>query len=351
MQMLVGRPVFAADGADGCDVHIEGEKLTLDEHCISKTPELRRALVDMAVYLQTTDVSRLASPDYHGPLDKDKLIHTVEELITWLDAPAGSGKPIGRQFDFYALGDPKDKRPVQYGGYFTPELEVRAERSDEYRYPVYGKPKGEEPLPSRREIMQGTLDGQGLELAWTNDPIAYYFMQVQGSGLMHYPDGKTVLLGFAGKNTYPYASIGRYMQDKGYLRTDNLSNDAIRQWLKLNPDKLDEILNANQSFVFFRPVKDVLRSASSLPVVAGYTAAVDNSMIPFGSILLAELPIRDKDGKIVQHEWRLLLAIDRRVDSQSVVRIGIYTGEGEEGRIAAQRFFPAGRAFLLQSGS
>ena len=43
-------------------------------------------------------------------------------------------------------------------------------------------------------------------------------MQVQGSGLIRFPDGKTQLLGFAGKNTQAYVSIGRYMQDKGYLR-------------------------------------------------------------------------------------------------------------------------------------
>lgn len=347
-QMLFGQLAFAADG---CDVHIQGESLTLDEHCISKASELRKALVDLAVYLQTTDSTRLVTPDYHGPLSKARMIRTVEDLVAWLDAPAGSGKPIGKQFDFYALGDSKEKRPVQYSGYFTPVLDVRDKRSDEYHYPIYGKPKGESSLPSRREVMQGVLDGKGLEIAWTNDPIAYYFTQVQGSGLMRYPDGKTELLGFAGKNAKPYVSIAHYMKEKGYLRTDNLSNDAVRQWLKLNPDKLDEVLNANQSFVFFKPVKDVLRGAASLPVVAGYTAAVDNSMIPLGSILLVELAMRDKDDKIVQHEWRLLLATDHRSDAKGAVSIGIYTGEGDEGRIAAKRFFPAGRAFLLQAGS
>ncbi|MDD5393103.1 MAG: MltA domain-containing protein [Thiothrix sp.] len=335
----------------GCDVQIQGASLTLDEHCIRKTPELRNALVDMAVYLQTTDVSRLATPDYHGPMDKARLIRTVEQVIAWMDGKTVPGKSIGQQFDFYALGNPQDKRPVQYGGYFTPILDVQKTASAEYRYPVYTKPKTDAPLPSRREIMQGALRDKGLEIAWTNDPIEYYFMQVQGSGLIRYPDGKTQLLGFAGKNAYPYVSIGRYMKENNYLRTDNLSNNAVRQWLRLNPDKLDEVLNANQSFVFFRPVKDVLRSASGLPVVPGYTASVDNSMIPFGSILLAELPIRDMDGKIVQHEWRVLLATDRSSDDRGAVRIGIYTGEGEEGRAQIQRFFPAGRAFLLQSGS
>lgn len=329
-----------------CDVKIQGSRLNLDEVCIRKTPELRRALVDMAVYLRTTDASKLIAPNYHGPMNKQRLIKTVEQLIAWFDGKADAKKT----FNFYALGDPQDKRPVQYSGYFTPQLAVQAHESAEYRYPIYAKPPDDLISLSRREIMQGALKGKGLEIAWTNDPVGYYFMQVQGSGLIRFPDGKTQLLGFSGKNTQTYASIGRYMQDKGYLRTDNLSNTAVQQWLKLNPDKLDEVLGANPSFVFFQPVKDVVRSASMLPVIAGHTASVDNSMIPFGSVLLVELPIRDNSGQIVQHEWRLLLASDRRSDDRGTVRIGIYTGEGEEGRLEAQRFFPAGRAFLLHSG-
>lgn len=348
---LSAEPLFTNAPPTGCDLRIQGEKFILDEQCISKSPELRDALVDLSIYLQTTDPSRLAAPDYQGPLDRERLLRTVDRLIRWMDNTPGSAIPIGEQFDFYALGDPDEKRPVQLGGYFTPMLEVSTTPSAEFRYPIYNKPKGDAPLPPRRDIMQGALQGKGLEIAWTNNPVDYYFMQVQGSGLIRYPDGHTQLLGFAGKNDYPYASIGRYMQQKGYLRTDNLSNTAVRQWLKLNPNKLDEVLNASQSFVFFRPVKDLVRSASGLPVVAGHTASVDTSMIPFGSILLAELPLRDNKGKIVQHEWRLLLATDRRSDDRGVVRIGIYTGEGEEASAQAQRFFPSGRAFILQSGS
>lgn len=322
----------------------------LDENCIRKTPELREALVDLSVYLQTTAPSRLVAPEYSGPLDVDQLQRTAKQLLRWVDNAPGSAIPLGEQFNIYELGDPTDKRPVQYGGYFTPMLDVKATPTTTFHYPIYDKPKSGA-LPSRRDIMQGVLNGKGLEIAWTDNPVDYYFMQVQGSGLIRYPDGHTQLLGFAGKNDFPYASIGRYMQQKGYLRTANLSNEAVRQWLKLNPNKLDEVLNASQSFVFFHPVKDVIRSASGLPVVAGHTASVDNSIIPFGSILLAELPLRDNTGKIVQHEWRLLLATDRRSDDKGVVKIGIYTGEGEDARAEAQHFFPAGRAFILQSGS
>ena len=330
-----------------CDVQIQGKTIHIDENCIRKTPDLRKAFVDMSVFLRTTPAARLAAPEYRGPLDKERLLRTVDQLIHWVDTPTGSAIPLGDQFDFYTLGDPRTKTPVQYGGHYTPVLMVSATPTPEYRFPIYAKPAGNAPLPSRREIMQGALKGQGLEIAWTNDPIGYFFMQVQGSGLIQYPNGSTVLLGFSGKNHYPYTSIGAYMRDKGYLRTDNLSNAAIQQWLAVNPNKLEEVLNSSQSFVFFRPVKEGLRGATGLPVVAGHTASVDTSMIPFGSILLAELPLRDNAGKIVQHEWRLLLATDRRAEDKGTVKIGIYTGEGEAARIQAQRLHPSGRAFIL----
>jgi len=345
------QPAPSASATGDCDVHIQGTSLTLSEQCVRKTPELRRALVELAVYLQTVSPTKLASSDYHGPLDQALLRRTVEQLIRWVDKAPGSDAPLGKQFDFYALGDPKDKRPVQYVGYFTPILNVNATETATFRYPIYGKPKGSARLPSRRAIMDGALRGKGLEIAWTDNLVDYYFMQVQGSGLIHYPDGHMKRLGFDGKNSYPYASIGRYMQQKDYLRTDNLSNDAVRQWLRLNPDKLDEVLNTNQSFVFFRPVKDSLRTASSLPMVPNHTAAVDTSMIPFGSIILAELPLRDNKGKIVQHEWRVLLAIDRTAEAKGAVRLGIYMGEGDAAREQAQRLYPAGRAFILHSGA
>ena len=337
---LLANPTYAAT----CQIPpTAAQPFVLTEACIDKTPELQQALLDLLTYWQT------AKPLIRQETSTQR--RTLEQLLHWVEAPQTSDAFLPETLQLEALGAPDDDAyPVELSGYFTPVIDVSATPTAAFRYPIYDKPKYGA-LPSRAEIMQGALHGKGLEIAWTNNPVDYYFMQVQGSGLIRYADGRTQLLGFSGKNTHPYASIGRYMQQKGYLRTENLSNEAVREWLNSNPHKLDEVLNANQSFVFFRAVKDVIRSAFGLPVVAGYTASVDNSVIPFGSILLVELPLRDNKGKIVQHEWRLLLATDRRSDEQGITKIGIYTGEGEEARAAAQRFFPAGRAFILRSGS
>ncbi|MFN3785446.1 MAG: MltA domain-containing protein [Thiothrix sp.] len=314
--------------------------------CLTNSPALRASLNDLAVYLRTTPATRLAAPDYNGPLDIPRLQRTVMQLLRWLDNPS---VPLEQQFDLYALGDPRSQQPVKYSGYYTPLLEVSDRPDSEFRYPIYQMPAGKGALPTRAEIMRGALHGKGLEIAWTNNPVDYYFMQVQGSGVMRFRDGHTQLLGFAGKNGHPYISIGQYMQQQGYLRGNDLSNEAVRQWLNLNPNKRDEILAANPAFVFFKVLQDNIRGAAGLPVVAGHTASVDTSMIPFGSILLAELAWRDPNGTTLQREWRLLLATDRRPEDKSVVSIGIYTGEGAQAQNDAQRLVSTGRAFILQS--
>lgn len=314
--------------------------------CLTNSPALRAALSDLSGYLRTTPATRLAAPDYSGPLDVPRLQRTATELLAWLDNPI---IPLEQQFDLYALGDPSSQQPVKYSGYYTPLLEVSDRPNSEFRYPIYQMPAAKGALPTRAEIMRGALHGKGLEIAWTNNPVDYYFVQVQGSGVMRFRDGHTQLLGFAGKNGHPYTSIGRYMQQQGYLRGNDLSNETVRQWLNLNPHKRDAILAANPAFVFFKVLKDDIRGASGLPVIAGHTASVDTRMIPFGSILLAELAWRDAHGKTVQSEWRLLLATDRRPEDKSVVNIGIYMGEGTQAQSDAQRLVPTGRAFILQS--
>lgn len=314
--------------------------------CLTNSPALRAALNDLAVYLRTTPATRLAAPAYSGPLDVPRLQRTVTQLLAWLDNPS---IPLEQQFDLYALGDPSSRQPVKYSGYYTPLLEVSDRPDSEFRYPIYQMPAGKGALPTRAEIMRGALHGKGLEIAWTNNPVDYYFVQVQGSGVMRFRDGHTQLLGFAGKNGHPYISIAHYMQQQGYLRGNDLSNETVRQWLSLNPHKRDEILAANPAFVFFKALKDDIRGAAGLPVVAGHTASVDTSMIPFGSILLAELTWRNPNGKTLESEWRLLLATDRRPEDNSVVSIGIYTGAGAQAHSDAQRLVPTGRAFILQS--
>src|SRR3546814_5880106 len=60
------------------------------------------------------------------------------------------------------------------------------------------------PYLTRKEIEAGALAGRGLELAWAADPVDAFFLHVQGSGRVVFPDGRVQRVGFAGSNGHPF---------------------------------------------------------------------------------------------------------------------------------------------------
>ena len=61
------------------------------------------------------------------------------------------------------------------------------------------------PFFSRREIQEaGALEGRGLEIAWVEDRLDLFIVEVQGSGAIRFPDGGEVRIGYAGSNGHPY---------------------------------------------------------------------------------------------------------------------------------------------------
>jgi len=53
---------------------------------------------------------------------------------------------------------------------------------------------------TRAEIEDGALAGKGLELAWAKDPVDLFFLEIQGSGRIHFDDGTEMRVGYAGQN-------------------------------------------------------------------------------------------------------------------------------------------------------
>ncbi len=111
----------------------------------------------------------------------------------------------------------RNYRKFLFTGYYQPVIEGSLAPTENYRFPIYGKPadlitaervtlepkanierivgraRGEQFLPyySRREIDEdGALRGRGLEIAWVKDPIDVFFLHIQGSGLIRLPDGR-----------------------------------------------------------------------------------------------------------------------------------------------------------------
>src|ERR1019366_10001316 len=97
---------------------------------------------------------------------------------------------------------------------------------------------------------------RGREIAWVADPLDALVPQVQGSARLHIvePDGRdhVVRLTYAGNNEQPYHSVGRWLIDQGELKATEASWPTIKDWVRRNPQRLQEMMWANPRVVWFR---------------------------------------------------------------------------------------------------
>ena len=131
-------------------------------------------------------------------------------------AVARSGQDAKAFFErFFTPVQIDDGSEALFTGYFEPELRGSLRRGGPYQYPLYRLP----PNPgefSRREIEETrAFDGLGLEIAWIDDPVDVFFLQVQGSGRVKLDTGEVIRVGYGGANGREYSSVGLALVERG----------------------------------------------------------------------------------------------------------------------------------------
>jgi hypothetical protein len=119
---------------------------------------------------------------------------------------------------FAVFASQNDQGTAFFTGYYQPEILARRQPEGMWHTPVHGYPGVTQ--ASRTDIAQGALAGQAPILAYV-DPIEHFFLQVQGSGLLVFPDGRRQWVGFAGHNQQPYRSIGKLLVQEGIFYPGN----------------------------------------------------------------------------------------------------------------------------------
>lgn len=247
-------------------------------------------------------------------------------------------------------------RPVVIGGqstalftgYFEPELQGSRRPTARFRYPVYRTPPEAQDgqWVTRREIEEGgLLEGRGYEIAWVDDPVELFFLQIQGSGRITLSDGTTIRLGYGGRNGQPYRSIGQELIRRGIYEPHQVSAQVIQNWVRRNPAEGRELLYHNPSYVFFRevdladptigPLGAMNRSITPLR-----TIAVDPAYTPLGAPVWIE-----KDG--VEPMRRLMIAQDTGGAIKGAQRADIFFGFGDAAGLAAGEIRDPGRMIVL----
>ena len=102
----------------------------------------------------------------------------------------------------------------------------------------------------RAAIVQGRLAGQGLEIAWLAGKVDAFFIQVQGAARLYMTDGSMKRITYAAKSGQRFSGPGRILADLGEIPLEQVTMQSIRAWFKANPDRIDEILWQNRSYVF-----------------------------------------------------------------------------------------------------
>jgi len=256
-------------------------------------------------------------------------------------------------------------------GYYEPLLDGGRTRSAQHRYPVFGVPAdlvavdlaGIQPELAHMAL-RGRVDGRRVVpyltraeierrgtafdarvIAWVADPVELFFLQIQGSGQVRLAGGERLRLGFADHNGHPYRSLGRHLIDRGELALEQASMQGIKAWAAANSAKLQEALNQNPRYVFFRemPPGDGPVGALGAPLTAGYSIAIDPRFVPLGSPVFLDttLPLSTTPLR------RLMAAQDVGGAIRGAVRADFFWGTGEEAGTQAGRMRQRGAMWLF----
>ena len=263
--------------------------------------------------------------------------------------------------------------------YYEPVLDGAIERDETHTVPLFARPAdliavndanrpagfpaglcaarkteaGLIPYPDRAAL-NDPENWIGLEpVAWLADPVDAYFVHIQGSVRLRIADGGALRLGFAGKNGHPYRSAGKAMIERGLVPAAGMTSEAMKAWLKANPDIAPDVLGVNPSYIFFRRIEGLADDlgpigAEGVPLTAGRSLAVDPRHIGYGMPVFidAELPVGENMS--AQPFRHLMIAQDTGSAIRGPARGDLFWGSGEVAGEVAGRINNAADFYVLK---
>ena len=193
---------------------------------------------------------------------------------------------------------------------------------------------------TRAEIEDGALNGDGLELAWAKDPVELFFLEIQGSGRIRMPDGSVMRVGYAGQNGRDYVAIGRLLRDRGILPPGGANMQAIKDWIRANPDQGRELMRENLSYIFFKELTGPgPLGALNVPVAPRATVAADPNFVPLGAPVFLKMDRHETNGLWVAQDTGGAIKGPNRFDT--------FWGAGPEAVATAGGMSASGEALIL----
>jgi len=258
-------------------------------------------------------------------------------------------------FKPYVIQTKKGKKKGILTGYYEAELQASMTKTAKYKYPIYktpkdlivvhlssiypelkhyrlrGRIKGNKLIPydTRRESKKKDVNADVI--CYCDSKIDRFFLEIQGSGKVHFDDNSTIFIGYDNQNGYKYRAIGKALVKRGALELEDVSLQSIKKWLEDNPSRVDEILNYNKSLVYFQQREQGATGALGLELHAKRSIAVDRRYIPLGSMLYMSADVKNRQIN------RFVFAQDTGGAIKGSVRADLFLGSGDKALDTAGR--------------
>jgi membrane-bound lytic murein transglycosylase A len=263
---------------------------------------------------------------------------------------------LREKFDTYISVGCDDQGTVLFTGYYTPIFNGSLTSTDRFKYPLYKSPadlvkgpdgtilgrKGPDgkiqQYPSREEIQNSNILA-GNELVWLGDPFEVYIVHVQGSAKIRMPNGKIESVGYDAHNGWEYKSIVPKMIADGKLSQKNINLKAMIGYFMVHRDEVDEYINQNPRFVFFRSEEGEPRGSLNEPVTPFRTIATDKSIYPRAMFSFVSVDLDRPVGFALDQDTGGAIRAAGRCD--------VYMGVGDRAGELAGGTYREGRLYYL----
>lgn len=270
------------------------------------------------------------------------------ELCTQAQSVNDAKAFLEKNFTPYRIVNDANENKGLLTGYYEAQIHASYQKSERYKYPIYATPKDlvvvdlSTIYPELKHYrLRGKLQGNRIVpyytrgeaalndmnasvLCYCDSPIDKFFLEVQGSGIAKLDDNSSIYLGYDNQNGHKYRSIGKYLIAHHELNKEDVSLQSIKKWLQEHPDRVDEVLNYNNSMVFFSKRKQGATGALGVELKPMRSVAVDKRYISLGSMLYLHADSNNtKINKIV-------FAQDTGGAIKGPVRADLFVGSGDK---------------------
>lgn len=248
----------------------------------------------------------------------------------------------------------------RFTGYFEPTYQARLSPQAPYTEPIPARPDdlitaggqvyqalpngARRAYPTRAEITR--IGVQPLAYA---HPADVFFLQIQGSGRLLLPDGRTLRAVYAANNGQPFRSTANWLMQRGWISRSQASMQGIRAWMdRTTPQRMRQAMNANPRFVFFNLEPEGNpqlgpKGSFGVPLTPLGSMAVDTSIHAGGVPMFVQTKAPGLGG-----DWSgFLVSQDTGGAIKGPVRGDLYFGTGPQAGAAADTVNAPGRLWVL----